>query len=728
MLSLLCFVDKNDLEIKIKQLSIDNDQLLNQIMSQDIVHIAMNSVDILDMNKSCVDECNKCLELETELLKKKDFIEKEKFFRDNSGENQNAPTFNQLFEINELKVRSQEKDTVIRKLKDRIKSLSGKENVENVKKDIDEIETINIELEHRMFKLDIEPISHSLKNNRDSHEVYLDKTIEYTDTLRRIVECARKHNPSEPLLESACMFTKHVQELLVYASQTCPNLPKPSKKLVAVTQLNKDKKVRFAEPVTSSSNIPKQTDSCKMNDSNKPLLPSTRVNSTNSISISKPSGNTKKNMITRPSSSNEKNKVEEHPRTVKSSLNKMNSVSEPISNGLVKQSVRNAKFDAICAMCSKCLFDANNDIYSWKPTGRIFSIVGNRCPLTRIASTTEVPIKETTITPVITPTSELKVVQIILCYLDSGCSKHMTGNRYLLMNFVSKFMGTVRFGNDKVAKIIGYGDYQQGKRNYLKGSRDTNLYTISLDDMLNTSPIFLLSKASKTKSWLWHRRLSHLNFGTLNKLAKENLARGIPKLKFQKDHLCSVCALEKGKKSSHQPKAEDTNQEKLYLLHMDLRCVMLTSDYVETPMVEKNKLDADLQGKQVDATHCRSMIGSLMYLTSSRPDLIHDVCLCARYQEKPTEKHLHAVKRIFRYLKGTIHLGLWYSKDTGISLTAYSDADHAGCQDTRRSTSGSAQFLGDKLFSWSSKKQKSTAISSIKAEYITLSGCCAQIL
>ncbi|GKE35940.1 retrovirus-related pol polyprotein from transposon TNT 1-94, partial [Tanacetum coccineum] len=101
-------------------------------------------------------------------------------------------------------------------------------------------------------------------------------------------------------------------------------------------------------------------------------------------------------------------------------------------------------------------------------------------------------------------------------------------------------------------------------------SKDTNLYIISLDDMLNTSPICLLSKASKTKSWLWHCQLSHLNFGTLNKLAKDGLALGIPNLKFQKDHLCSACALGKSKKYSHQPKAEDTNQEKLNLLHMDL--------------------------------------------------------------------------------------------------------------------------------------------------------------
>ncbi|GJZ31992.1 retrovirus-related pol polyprotein from transposon TNT 1-94 [Tanacetum coccineum] len=99
-----------------------------------------------------------------------------------------------------------------------------------------------------------------------------------------------------------------------------------------------------------------------------------------------------------------------------------------------------------------------------------------------------------------------------------------------------------------------------------------------------------------------------------------------------------------------------------------------------------------------------------------------------RYQAKPTKKHFEAIKRVFRYLKGTINMGLWYSKDNAMSLTTYADADHAGCQDSRRSTSGSAQFLGDRLVSWSSKKQRSTAISTTEAEYIAMSGCCAQIL
>ncbi|GKB40849.1 hypothetical protein Tco_0885791 [Tanacetum coccineum] len=144
-------------------------------------------------------------------------------------------------------------------------------------------------------------------------------------------------------------------------------------------------------------------------------------------------------------------------------------------------------------------------------------------------------------------------------------------------------------------------------------------------------------------------------------------------------------------------------------------------DLVDTPMVEKSKLDEDKEGKTIDPSQYRGMIGTLLYLTASRPDLQFAICMCARYQARPTEKHLHAVKRIFRYLRGTVNRGLWYPKDSSIALTAFADADHAGCQDTRRSTSGSMQFLGERLVSWSSKRQKSIAISSTKAEYIAMS-------
>ncbi|GKC09579.1 retrovirus-related pol polyprotein from transposon TNT 1-94 [Tanacetum coccineum] len=112
-------------------------------------------------------------------------------------------------------------------------------------------------------------------------------------------------------------------------------------------------------------------------------------------------------------------------------------------------------------------------------------------------------------------------------------------------------------------------------------------------------------------------------------------------------------------------------------------------DPVDTPMVEKSKLDEDKEGKVVDPSHYRGMISTLLYLTANRPGLQFAICMCARYQARPTEKHLHAVKRIFWYLKGNVNRGLWYLKDYSIALTTFTDADHASCQDTCHSTSGS---------------------------------------
>ncbi|GJY84928.1 retrotransposon protein, putative, unclassified [Tanacetum coccineum] len=178
---------------------------------------------------------------------------------------------------------------------------------------------------------------------------------------------------------------------------------------------------------------------------------------------------------------------------------------------------------------------------------------------------------------------------------------------------------------------------------------------------------------------------------------------------------------------SQSPRGIFINQSK-YALESLKKYGFETCDPVDTPMVEKSKLDEDKEGKSIDPSHYRGMIDTLHYLTASRPDLQFAICMCAWYQAWPTEKHLHAVKRIFRYLRGTVNRGLWYPKDSSIALTAFADADHAGCQDTRRSTSGSMQVLGDRLVRWSSKRQKSTAISSTEAEYIAMSGCCAPIL
>ncbi|GJY02457.1 retrovirus-related pol polyprotein from transposon TNT 1-94 [Tanacetum coccineum] len=146
-----------------------------------------------------------------------------------------------------------------------------------------------------------------------------------------------------------------------------------------------------------------------------------------------------------------------------------------------------------------------------------------------------------------------KIVQIYLWIIDSGCSKHMTGNRALLTNFVEKFLGTVRFGNNDFAVIAGYGDY-----------------TIALNDIASNSLACLLEKASSSQSWLWHQRVSHLNFATINDLMKNNLVRGLPKMKFKKDHFCFACEQGKIHRKNHKSKTAFALNKPLYLLHMDL--------------------------------------------------------------------------------------------------------------------------------------------------------------
>nr|GFC66436.1 uncharacterized mitochondrial protein AtMg00810-like [Tanacetum cinerariifolium] len=141
-----------------------------------------------------------------------------------------------------------------------------------------------------------------------------------------------------------------------------------------------------------------------------------------------------------------------------------------------------------------------------------------------------------------------------------------------------------------------------------------------------------------------------------------------------------------GLQISQSPRGIFINQSK-YAFESLKKYGFESCDPVDTPMVEKSKLDEDKEGKAVDPSHYRGMIGTLLYLTACRNDLQFAICMCARYQVRPTENHVHAVKKIFRYLRGTVHRGLWYPKDSSVALTAFADADHAGCQDTRRSTS-----------------------------------------
>ena len=165
------------------------------------------------------------------------------------------------------------------------------------------------------------------------------------------------------------------------------------------------------------------------------------------------------------------------------------------------------------------------------------------------------------------------------------------------------------------------------------------------------------------------------------------------------------------------------NQEK-YIKGL-LKRFKFNEGKIAKPLSTSTKLDKDEKSKCVDIKSYRGMIGSLLYLTASRPNIMFSVCLCARFQSCPKESHLHG---IFKYLLGTINLGLWYPKNIEFKLVGYSDADFAGSLLDRKSTSGTCQFLGSSLVSWFSKKQNSVALSTTEAEYIAVASCCAQIL
>ncbi|GJY85375.1 hypothetical protein Tco_0499401 [Tanacetum coccineum] len=250
----------------------------------------------------------------------------------------------------DLKAQIQDKVSVITSLKNDIRKLKGKEIVENVVH-TPSVTTISL----GMFKLDLVSLPPRLLQNRDVHIDYLRHTQEQANTLRELVEQAKVKQPLDRELDFACKYATRIQELLVYVQDTCPNAITPSPKKVAVTPMNNVKKVRFVEPLTSSSNI-KQVESSNTSDSNTPVLSSTGVNCSTNCG-SKPPGNKKNDRISQTPSRNKKNKVEAQPRKV----NKMNRVVKPVCDVDVKHSLSNANSEILCATCNKSMFDGVHD-------------------------------------------------------------------------------------------------------------------------------------------------------------------------------------------------------------------------------------------------------------------------------------------------------------------------------------------------------------------------------
>ncbi|GJY08217.1 retrovirus-related pol polyprotein from transposon TNT 1-94 [Tanacetum coccineum] len=574
-------------EVKMNQVLNEKEQILEQVINKDIVNIIMDST--MDNTSVNMHECQKCLKLETELFNKKDFIEKEtydKLFRSYTTLEKHCISLEADTQLNQ-EIFQRDNSVSNQTLKDELRKLKGKYLADNV--------VTKHTIAPEMHKIDVEPITPKVLNNRTTHSDYLRHTQEQAAILREIVEQGKSQNPLNNSLDSACKYTKRIQELLIIIRQTCPSINNSSDKLVVVTPKNKDKRVRFTEPITSSGNINTKTASSSNLVSNKPMLSSTGVKPSTSASRSQALGNTKKDKIQQTPSSTQMNKhsklnanskllcvkyngcmhSDNHDLCV---LNFINDVNACIKSKSIKKNSKRKVWKS-----TRKVF--TNIRYTWRPTGRTFTIVGNVCPLTRITTTAEVPLKKPTALETDTPKL---VVTLVYSKKPRKSKTNVLVSKPKIIKSISannKEPSTVKFGNDHVAKILGYGDYQfrnvmisrvyyvEGLghnlffvrqfcdsnlevafrqhtkliRNLegvdlLTGSRGNNLYTLSLGDMMASSPICLL----------------------------HGLVRGLPKLKFEKDHLCSVYAMGKSKKKPHKPKSEYTNQEKLYLLHMDL--------------------------------------------------------------------------------------------------------------------------------------------------------------
>ncbi|GJX72114.1 hypothetical protein Tco_0309285 [Tanacetum coccineum] len=587
---------------------------------KDIVDIIVNS----SVNNAYVNvhECEKCLQLETEL--QTDFVEKEiydKLFksfttlekhcislevdtqlnqeifqRDNFVSNQSAPSYDQLFELNELKAQSQEKDTVIKKLKERIKSLSGKLNKDKIKKDLEEIETINIELDHRVSKL-IDENEHLKQTYKQLYDSIKPTRIRLKEQCEDLI--------NQVNLKSVEIFDLNtsLQEKVLVITALKDDLQKLKGKALVdndVTKHPSDPEMLKidVEPITSKLLNKRTTHSAYIKHTQEEAIVLRDL--IDYIKANYPLDHTLDSAY-----STQKNKVEAYSRKVKSSLKNKDCVVAPKGTTNVQHSKLNVNSKLKCVKCNGCMLSDNHDLcvldfinnvnarvksksvkksskkkvwkptgkvftnirYIWRPTGQTLTIVGNVCPLTRITTTTEVPLRKPaaleneTPKPVVTlvysrkprkfkpnvPVSKSKVLKSVPAnkkepsqswgsIVSDVPSSSLDERRSSKLFFV-------KFRNDHVAKILGYGDYQIGivtisrvyyveglghnlfsvrqlcdsnlevafrqhtcfirnleGVNLLTGSRGNNLYILSLRDMKASSPICLLLKALKTKS------------------------------------------------------------------------------------------------------------------------------------------------------------------------------------------------------------------------------------
>ncbi|GKB49735.1 hypothetical protein Tco_0900488 [Tanacetum coccineum] len=612
-----CSVAEKFFEIEKKHLLINNDRLLEENIASDIMCTYLRSLNEVDNCGNCksldivlldIQESNKSL---SELRKRFSKLEEYNITLDIAFQNHkeqmilNNPDTkhkqllvkiinNQSVEINDLKV--------IRKIKDENVSLAFQEPnfifvtlfpnskvIPKVVKKSDLSKSVTSHLTTKkitekctkvlalgLLKIETEPINAYIKNNRVVHRDYLRVTKEHATTLQELLEQARSLKPLDEHIGYASKFLTRIQELLMYNSDTiclsCNEcLFSANHDACVVQYLKKMQKRKMAKSAKQ-----KVTNEWK---------PTGRIFKTVGLKWV-PTGRMFTLVESKCSSSPSRN------TTTKILPNRQipKNTAVLIDIPYPKLSLRYANAPE---SLFKCMIHLDFHPFNLHDFGFEGIIRDEELPPWKF--------------------DYLRIVEIVLWYLAFGCSKHMTGHRDKLINFVSKFIRTVRFGNDHFAAIMGYGDLQMGNilisrvyyveglvhnlfsvgqfcdsdlevafrkhtcfvRNLegddlLSGSRSSNLYTISMADMMKYSPICLLFKASKMKSWLWPCCISHLNFSTIKKLAKQGLVKGLPMLKYTKDHLRLACQIGKSKKESHPHKLEPSTNENFQMLHMDL--------------------------------------------------------------------------------------------------------------------------------------------------------------
>nr|GEU40973.1 uncharacterized mitochondrial protein AtMg00810-like [Tanacetum cinerariifolium] len=822
-------VKSKTFEVKMNKVLNENEQLLEQVISKDIVNIIVTSS--VNNAYELVHECKRCLELETEI-----------FQRDNSFSQQSVLSFNQLFEINELNAKSQEKDMVIKKLKERIKSLSGNMKEVKIKKELEEIKTINIKLDHRVTKLitenehlkqnykklydsikssqkavvddavtshpidpellkvDVAQLAPKLWNNMTVHSDYIRHTQEETTTLREIVEQGRSLNPLNNSLDYACVdLLSGSRGNNLYALSLGDMMA--SSPICLSSKASKTKSWLWHRRL---SHLNFGTINHLARQGLVQGLPKLKFEKGNQCSACTMGKSNKKSHKPKSEDTNKKNSIFWTwifvDQCVSKVLMERNEASDFIIKFLkmiqvrLKVPVRRIRTDNGTEFVNQTLREYYEQVGISHETSvarspQQNSVIERRNrtlskathTMTRVKSSALfVPPSRTdwdmlfqplfdkllTLSPSVDhPPPEVIVPIAEVVALEPAASTSLPSSTTVDQDAPSPSNSQTTpeppssiIPNDVRDDNHGLDVAHMNNDPFFgilipKVSSDQSSSTDSIHTIVHPDHQISEHNSKWTKDYPLKNIIGELVRPVSIRLQLHEQAilcyydafLTFVEPKTYKDALTQSCWIE-AILEAIRIFLTFAAHKNMVVYQMDVKIAFLKGNlreevYVSQPdeFVDPDnpnhvyKLMKALYGLKQAPRAWYDMLSSFLISQDFSKGSMNPTPFIRKNDNdlllaRPTKKHLHAVKRIFWYLRGTVNQGLWYPNDSSIALTAFADANHAGCQDTRRSTSGSLQFLGDRLITYSSKRQKSVAISSTKAEYIALYGCCAQIL